>query len=69
MSLISLNFDVNSIIFPKFDQGPFPKIAEKSPARLINLCPAFVLEIHLFCLLTMSHLTDCVSFIDSQCHM
>ena len=69
MLLISVHFDVNSIIFPNFDQGPFPKIAEKIPARLIDLCPAFVLEIHLFCLLTMSHLTDFVSFIDSQCHM
>ena len=69
MSLISLNFDVNSIIFPNFDQGPFLKIAEKSPARLIDLCPAFVLEILFFCLLTMSHLTDFLSFIDSQCHM
>ena len=31
MSLISLNFDVKSIIFPNFGQGPFPKIAGKSP--------------------------------------
>ena len=31
MSLISPNFDVKSIIFPNFGQGPFPKIAGKSP--------------------------------------
>ena len=32
MSLISPNFDVKSITFPNFGQGPFPKIAGKSPA-------------------------------------
>ena len=31
MSLISPNFDVKSIIFPNFGQGPFHKIAGKSP--------------------------------------
>ena len=30
-SLFSPNFDVKSIIFPNFGQGPFPKIAGKSP--------------------------------------
>ena len=30
MSLISPNFDVKSIIFPNFGQGPFPKIVRKS---------------------------------------
>ena len=30
MSLISPNFDVKSF-FPNFGQGPFPKIAGKSP--------------------------------------
>ena len=33
MSLISPNFDVKSIIFPNFGQGPFPKIARKGPAK------------------------------------
>ena len=33
MLLISPNFDVKSIIFPNFDQGPFPKIAGKGPTR------------------------------------
>ena len=31
MSLLSPNFDVKSVIFPNFGQGPFPKIAGKSP--------------------------------------
>ena len=31
MPLISPNFDVESINFPNFGQGPFPKIAGKSP--------------------------------------
>ena len=33
VSLISPNFDVKSIIFPNFGQGPFPEIAGKSPDR------------------------------------
>ena len=32
MSLIPRKFDVKSVIFPNFGQGPFPKIAGKSPA-------------------------------------
>ena len=36
MSLISAKFDVKSIIFPNFGQGPFPKITGKSPDVLIN---------------------------------
>ena len=36
MSLISLNFDVKLIIFPNFGQGPFPKIAEKSPEYTVQ---------------------------------
>ena len=31
LSLISPNFDVKLIIFSQFGQGPFPKIAGKSP--------------------------------------
>ena len=31
VSLISPNFDVESIIFPNFGLGPFPKIAGKCP--------------------------------------
>ena len=31
MPLISPTFDVKSIIFSNFGQGPFPKIAGKSP--------------------------------------
>ena len=31
MSLNSPNFDVKSIFFPHFGQGPFPKIAGKGP--------------------------------------
>ena len=31
MSLICPNFDVKSIIISDFAQGPFPKIAGKSP--------------------------------------
>ena len=39
MSLISPNFDVKSVIFPDFGQGPFPKTAGKSPAfYLVTLC-------------------------------
>ena len=40
MSLISPNnFDVKSIIFSNFGQGPFPKIAGKSPViiSLVNI--------------------------------
>ena len=36
MLLIYPNFEVNSIIFPNFGQGPFPKIAWKSPAMCNN---------------------------------
>ena len=32
----SPNFDVKSVIFPNFGQGPFPKIAGKSPALSRN---------------------------------
>ena len=42
MPLISPNFDVKSIIFPNFGQGPFPKIAGKSPVldthRPVSVC-------------------------------
>ena len=31
MSLISPNFDVKSIFFPNFGQGPFPQNAGKGP--------------------------------------
>ena len=31
MLLISPNFDVKLTFFPNFGQGPFPKIAGKSP--------------------------------------
>ena len=34
MPLISPNFDDKLIIFPNFGQGPFPKIAGKSPANM-----------------------------------
>ena len=34
LSLISPTFDVKSIIFPNFGQGPFPKIAEKIPETM-----------------------------------
>ena len=40
MSLIFPNFDVKSIIFPNFGQGPFPKITGKSPdlrSRIIGI--------------------------------
>ena len=37
MSLTSPNFDVKSIIFPNFGQGPFPKIAEKALALMSGL--------------------------------
>ena len=38
MSLIFPNFDVKSIIFfPNFGQGPFPKIAGKSPVQQLFL--------------------------------
>ena len=39
MSLISLNFAVKSIIFPNFGQGPFPKIAGKSPEMSEKIKP------------------------------
>ena len=43
MSLISPNFDVKSIIFPNFGQGPFPKIAGKGPGFVLvqprKTCP------------------------------
>ena len=38
MSLISPNFDVKSIIFSQFWQGPFSKIAGKGPAILWLCC-------------------------------
>ena len=42
MSLISPNFAVKSIIYPNFGQGPFPRIAGKSPdmvaVPLTDLC-------------------------------
>ena len=31
MFLVSLNFDKSQLFFPNFGQGPFPKIAGKSP--------------------------------------
>ena len=42
LSLISSKFDVKSIIFSNFGQGPFPKIAGKSPdvcvfSKILNL--------------------------------
>ena len=37
MSLISPNFDVKLIIFPYFNQGPFPKIAGKSLALHLDV--------------------------------
>ena len=36
MSLIFPNFDVKLIIFPNFGQGPFPKIARKSPVLVLQ---------------------------------
>ena len=44
MSIISPNFDVKSIFFPNFGQGPFPKIAGKGPVRVLSdlLNQAFV---------------------------
>ena len=44
MSLISSNFDANLIIFPNFGQGPFPKIAGKSPGFILYYTDA------LFCI-------------------
>ena len=46
MSLISPNFDVKSIIFPTFGQGPIPKIAGKSPASTDQVLTAVF---HYFC--------------------
>ena len=36
VTVISPNFDVMSIIFPNFGQGPFPKIAGKSPVLVCD---------------------------------
>ena len=39
LHVMSPNFDVKSIIFPNFGQGPFPKIAGKSPVVVIDVEP------------------------------
>ena len=36
MLLISPNSVVKSVVFPNFSQGPFPKIAGKSPVNPLN---------------------------------
>ena len=43
-SLISPNFDVKLIIFPNFGQGPFPKIAAKSPELFLSWCSSYSSE-------------------------
>ena len=40
MALISPNFDVKSIFFPNFGQGPFPKIAGKGPGKHLSFLNA-----------------------------
>ena len=37
--VVSPNFDVKWIIFPNFGQGPFPKIAGKSPGMDTDFSP------------------------------
>ena len=49
MSLISPNFDVKSIIFPNFGQGPFPKITGKKPCPLIYMNLEYFINYGLCC--------------------
>ena len=58
MLIFSSNFDVKSIFFPNFGQGPFPKIAGKGPVgkfiRMIRVkglissykFPNYILHVH-----------------------
>ena len=55
MSLISLNFDLSRSFFPNFGQGPFPKIAGKSP----DLLRQVLLYCYLVNLLACLHANGC----------